>query len=69
MNYNFDLVASAIMNYDSDLVVSDPGDGATTSTALFSDDTEDKSKRSSNPETGMSIQQQDEVIVNKTVFK
>ncbi|XP_028763487.1 two-component response regulator-like APRR1 [Neltuma alba] len=60
MNYNFDLVASAIMNYDSDLVASDPGDGNTTSTALFSDDTEDKSNRSTNPEAGMLIQRQDE---------
>ncbi|KAE9608422.1 hypothetical protein Lal_00030186 [Lupinus albus] len=52
------LVEKNILNYDFDLVASDPSDANTTSTTLFSDDTDDKSKRSTNPETGMSTQQE-----------
>ena len=53
------------MNYEFDLVVSDPSDANTNSTTLFSDDTDDRSKRSTNPEAGMPIQQEHEVIVTK----
>ncbi|KAI9086433.1 hypothetical protein K1719_031517 [Acacia pycnantha] len=53
------LTEKNMKNYNSDLVASDPGDGNgnTASTALFSDDKEDKSNRR---EIGMSTQQQHE---------
>jgi pseudo-response regulator 1 len=35
---------------------------------LFSDDTDDRSKRSTNPEPVVSIQQEQEVTVRKTVL-
>ena len=57
------LVENNILTYDFDLVASDPSDANTNSTTLFSDDTDDKSKRSTNPETGVSIQQEQEVNV------
>ena len=57
------LVEKNILNYDFDLVASDPSDANTNSTTLFSDDTDDKSKRSTNPETGVLIQQEQEVNV------
>ena len=57
------LVEKNILNYDFDLVVSDPSDANTNSTTLFSDDTDDKSKRSTNPEVGISVQQEQEVNV------
>ena len=63
------LVENNILNYDFDLVASDPSDANTNSTTLFSDDTDDKSRRSSNPEAGMSIQQEQEVNVRKAVLK
>ncbi|KAJ7978456.1 Two-component response regulator-like [Quillaja saponaria] len=49
------LVEKNILNYDFDLVVSDPSDANTNSTTLFSDDTDDKSRRSNNPETGTGV--------------
>lgn len=49
------------MNYDFDLVVSDPSDANTTSTTLFSDDTDDKSRKNINPEADPSTHQEDEV--------
>ncbi|KAF7838492.1 Two-component response regulator-like APRR1 [Senna tora] len=43
------------------VITSDPSDANTNSTTLFSDDTEeDKSRRSTNPEIGISIQQEHE---------
>lgn len=51
------------MNYEFDLVASDPSDANTNSTTLFSDDTDDKSRRSTNPEMGLSNHQEDEVSV------
>ena len=57
------LVENNILNYDFDLVASDPSDANTNSTTLFSDDTDDKSKRSTNPEAGISVQQEQEVNV------
>lgn len=51
------------MNYEFDLVASDPSDANTNSTTLFSDDTDDKSCRSTNPEMGLSNHQEDEVSV------
>lgn len=48
------------MNYDFDPVASDPSDANTNSTTLFSDDTDDLSRRSTNPEMGMSTHQEDE---------
>lgn len=49
------------MNYDFDLVGSDPSDANTTSTTLFSDDTDDKSKKSVDPEAGPSTLQEEQV--------
>ncbi|KAG5027971.1 hypothetical protein JHK87_011485 [Glycine soja] len=57
------LVENNILTYDFDLVASDPSDANTNSTTLFSDDTDDKSKRSTNPETGVSIQQEQEASI------
>lgn len=54
-----------MLNYDFDLVVSEPSDNNTNSTTLFSDDTDDKSKRSTIQETGISVQQEQEVSVQK----
>ncbi|KAJ8753329.1 hypothetical protein K2173_019728 [Erythroxylum novogranatense] len=54
------LVEKNILNCDFDVVVSDPSDANTNSTTLFSDDTDDKSRRSTNPEMGMSAHQGDE---------
>lgn len=51
------------MNYEFDSVASDPSDANTNSTTMFSDDTDDKSCRSSNPEMGLSTHQEDEVSV------
>jgi len=55
------LVEKNILSYEFDLVASDPSDANTNSTTLFSDDTDDKSKRSNNPEVGLSVQQEQEV--------
>ncbi|RDX80134.1 Two-component response regulator-like APRR1, partial [Mucuna pruriens] len=57
------LVENNILNYDFNLVASDPSDANTNSTTLFSDDTDDKSKRSTNQETGISIQQEHEASI------
>lgn len=54
-----------MLNYDFDLVASEPSDANTNSTTLFSDDTDDRSKRSTIPETGTSSQQEHEVSVKK----
>nr|GME12499.1 two-component response regulator-like APRR1 [Ipomoea batatas] len=54
------LAEKNILNYDFDLVVSDPSDANTNSTTLFSDDTDEKSRKSINLETGPSTQQEDE---------
>jgi pseudo-response regulator 1 len=51
------------LNYELDLVASDPSDANTNSTTLFSDDTDDKSLRSTNPEMGLSTHEEDEVSV------
>ncbi|KAI4335965.1 hypothetical protein L6164_014554 [Bauhinia variegata] len=57
------LAEKNVMNYEFDLVASDPSDANTNSTTLFTDDTDDKSKRSTNPETVVSIQQEHESTV------
>lgn len=44
-------------------MASDPSDANTNSTTLFSDDTDDKSRRSTNPEIGMSTHPETEVSV------
>ncbi|XP_039056241.1 two-component response regulator-like APRR1 [Hibiscus syriacus] len=49
-----------ILNYDFDLVASDPSDANTNSTTLFSDDTADRSRKSTNPEMGGPIHQEEE---------
>ncbi|XWS51160.1 hypothetical protein CRYUN_Cryun12cG0153500 [Craigia yunnanensis] len=54
------LAEKNILNYDIDLVASDPSDANTNSTTLFSDDTDDKSWKSTNPEMGVSTHQEDE---------
>ncbi|MGV7428923.1 hypothetical protein PJI19_29675, partial [Mycobacterium kansasii] len=48
------------MTYDFNLVASDPSDADTNSTTLFSDDTDDRSRKSVNPEISMSEQQEHE---------
>lgn len=57
------LAEKNILNYDFDPVASDPSDANTNSTTLFSDDTDDLSRRSTNPEMGMSTHQEDEVSI------
>lgn len=56
------LAEKNILSYDFDLVASDPSDANTNSTTLFSDDTDDKSRRSTNPEIGMSTHQETESV-------
>ncbi|KAK6249999.1 Signal transduction response regulator [Theobroma cacao] len=56
------LAEKNILNYDFDLVASDPSDANTNSTTLFSDDTDDKSRKSTNPEIGVSTHQEDEYV-------
>jgi pseudo-response regulator 1 len=52
------------LTYEFDLVALDPSDANTNNTiALFSDDTNDKSRRSTNPEMELSTHQEDEVSV------
>lgn len=53
------------MNYDFDLAQSDPSDANTNSTTLFSDDTDDKSRRTVNPEMSITVQQEEEVSMVK----
>ncbi|KAL8529540.1 hypothetical protein ACS0TY_006823 [Phlomoides rotata] len=55
------LVEKNIVSYDFDLVVSDHSDANTNSTTLFSDDTDDKSRKSTNPEICVSAHQEDEL--------
>jgi pseudo-response regulator 1 len=57
-----------MLNYDFDLVASEPSDANTNSTTLFSDDTDDRSKRNTIPETEMSVQQEQVVSVKKKLF-
>ncbi|KEH33446.1 timing of cab expression 1/PRR response regulator [Medicago truncatula] len=57
------LAEKNMLNYDFDLVVSEPSDNNTNSTTLFSDDTDDKSKRSTIQETGISVQQEQESTI------
>lgn len=52
-----------ILSYDFDLVASDHSDPNTNSTTLFSDDTDDKSHRCPNQDTGISTHQEHEVRV------
>jgi len=51
------------MNFDFDLVASEPSDANTNSTTLFSDDADDKSKKNANPELCMSTHHEEEVNV------
>ncbi|KAF2316063.1 hypothetical protein GH714_040858 [Hevea brasiliensis] len=60
------LVEKNILNYEFDLVASDPSDANTNSTTLFSDDTDDKSRRYINPEMGVSIHQENESVAAAT---
>ncbi|CAO2818559.1 unnamed protein product [Amaranthus hypochondriacus] len=48
-----------IVSYDFDLAQSDPSDANTNSTTLFSDDTDDKSRRNANPELSIAVQQEE----------
>ncbi|KAL9239510.1 hypothetical protein vseg_013823 [Gypsophila vaccaria] len=56
------LAEKNIVTYDFNLVASDPSDADTNSTTLFSDDTDDKSRKSVNPEISISIQQEHEFL-------
>ncbi|KAF5734130.1 Sensory transduction histidine kinase putative isoform 1 [Tripterygium wilfordii] len=55
------LAEKNILKYDIEIVASDPSDANTNSTTLFSDDTDDKSRRGTNPEMAMSTHQEDEI--------
>nr|XP_004235983.1 two-component response regulator-like APRR1 [Solanum lycopersicum] len=55
------LAEKNILSYDFDLIISDPSDHNTNSTTLFSDDTDDKSRKSVNLEVCPSIQFEDEI--------
>ncbi|TXG51704.1 hypothetical protein EZV62_024228 [Acer yangbiense] len=57
------LAEKNILSYDFDLVASDPSDANTNSTTIFSDDTDDKSRKSTNPELGMATHQENEVSI------
>ncbi|KAL8141908.1 hypothetical protein V2J09_014940 [Rumex salicifolius] len=50
-----------IINYDFDVAVSDPSDANTNSTTLFSDDTDDRSRKTINPDMSVPIHQEVEV--------
>ncbi|XP_016481901.1 two-component response regulator-like APRR1 [Nicotiana tabacum] len=58
------LAEKNILSYDFDLVVSDPSDP--NSTTIFSDDTDDRSRKSVNLEACPSIQQEDEINASTT---
>ncbi|KAJ4969789.1 hypothetical protein NE237_002888 [Protea cynaroides] len=61
------LAEKNILNYDFDLVGSDPSDSNTNSTTMFSDDTDDKSRRSALPEMTVSNHQEDECYMDTRV--
>ncbi|KAL1531727.1 two-component response regulator-like APRR1 isoform X1 [Salvia divinorum] len=62
------LVEKNIISYDFDLVVSDHSDDANTnSTTLFSDDTDDKSRKSTNPEMCVSTHQENKIDTTTAV--
>lgn len=54
------LIEKNILNYNLELVESDPSDANTNSTTLFSDDTDDKSKKNTNSEMDLSMQKEHE---------
>ncbi|KAL5544536.1 hypothetical protein UlMin_008320 [Ulmus minor] len=54
------LAEKNILHYEFDLVASDPSDANTNSTTLFSDDTDDKSRKNTNLDIGMSMHQENE---------
>ncbi|KAL1215070.1 Two-component response regulator-like APRR1 [Cardamine amara subsp. amara] len=54
------LAEKNMLSYDFDLVGSDPSDPNTNSTNLFSDDTDDRSLRSTNPQRGTLSHQENE---------
>ncbi|GAB4845429.1 Tor complex Tor2 interacting protein 1 [Ancistrocladus abbreviatus] len=54
------LAEKNILNYDFDLAASDPSDANTNSTTLFSDDTDDKSRKSVNPDMSLPTNPEDE---------
>lgn len=55
------LAEKNILSYDFDLVASDPSDANTNSTTLFSDDTDEKSRKT-HQESGMPVHQEDEEV-------
>ncbi|KAF8397503.1 hypothetical protein HHK36_016420 [Tetracentron sinense] len=54
------LAEKNILNYDFELIGSDPSDANTNSTTVFSDDTDEKSRRSALPEMSVSKHREDE---------
>lgn len=54
------LAEKNILNYEFDMVASDPSDANTNSTTLFSDDTDDKSRRSTNPDMAIAATHQED---------
>ncbi|CAN0896028.1 Two-component response regulator-like APRR1 [Linum grandiflorum] len=57
------LAEKNILNYELDPVASDPSDANTSSTTLFSDDTDDKSRKSTHPDTMTSLPLDNESVV------
>lgn len=55
------LAEKNMLSYDLDFVGSDPSDPNTNSTNVFSDDTDDRSLRSTNPQRGTLSHQENEV--------
>lgn len=62
------LVEKNIVSYDFDLVASDHSDANSNSTTLFSDDTDDKSRKPVNPEICVSPCQEDEVNFYNLIY-
>lgn len=56
------LAEKNILNYDFDLIASDPSDANTNSTTLFSDDTDERSRKSANLEMVVPTNQEDESV-------
>ncbi|CAN1151972.1 Two-component response regulator-like APRR1 [Linum perenne] len=57
------LAEKNLLNYELDPVVSDPSDATTSSTTLFSDDTNDKSRKDNHPDTVTSTLLDNETVV------
>ncbi|KZV34697.1 CCT motif-containing response regulator protein isoform 2 [Dorcoceras hygrometricum] len=66
-DYLLGLAEKYILNYDPGLVASEPSDGNTNSTTPFSDDTDDKARTGTNPETCASTHQEGKINVSTAI--